>query len=561
MLLPLGGIAQETVSFPAPGNDTGIFCNSATTWNGSAWSNGQPSAEKDVIFAADYNQDGDTFNACSVFVQDGANVSFNGYANAVVVHNVNVQDGSTLVFESGSNLIQIENDLNNGNVTIRRNSSKVKKDQFTLWSSPVSGTQTLLDFSPETMLNRFYTYSTVDNIYNTVVTPASATFAEAKGYLIRTPESHPETPASFEGEFTGIPTTGTVSMPMSYVNEIKGYNAVGNPYPSPISIRKFLEANADNIDGTIWLWRKTDDSGKSSYSTVTKLGFQSNTSSEDQTENDMLADPFTLSDEGILNTAQGFLVKATGSADLVFDNSMRMAISTQSFFSSNDEPAATSRYWINVTGNNSRFSQALIGYTTDGTNGYDHGFDGESILDGGVVVYTIASDKRLAIQARPEFEVSDEVTLGFKAQAAGTFEFSLDHMDGLFEDGQQIYIVDALTGEQHDLTEGDYSFTSEAGTFENRFRIIYTTTLGTEGPMAPVSDVIVFGKEKQLHVNAPVNIASIVVYDMLGRTLYQQNAIDATEISASMANQSQEVLVVNITLENGSMISKKIVMN
>lgn len=559
MLLPLAGFSQETVSFPAPGNDTGIFCDSATTWNGTSWSNGNPAAGKDVIFAADYNHNGDAFNACSVYVQNGAKVSFENDANAIVAHSVNVQEGSELIFESGSNLIQTENDLNTGNVTIKRNSSKVKKDEFTLWSSPVSGSQTLTDFSPETLLNRFYTYSTVDNIYNTVSSPSAATFAQAKGYLIRTPESHSQTPCVIEGEFTGIPNTGTVTIPLTYVNSHKAYNAVGNPYPSPISIKKFLAANSENIDGTVWLWRKTDDAGKSSYSTVTRLGFQSNVSAEDMAENNLLADPYSISDEGLINTAQAFIVKAKTAADLEFDNSMRLAISYHSFFS-NPEPAA-SRYWLNVSGADSKFSQILVGYTEEGTTGYDNGLDGESLLDGGFVLYSIGSDKKLAIQARPEFEAGDEILLGFKTTTAGTFEIAIDHMDGLFEDGQQIYIFDEVTGGQHDLTEGSYSFTSEAGTFENRFRVIYTGTLGTENPSAGQNATLIYSKDRQLTVESPAAIKSVAVYDMLGRSLYQANDIDAATFSANVAAQPQQVVIINVILENNQRISKKIVLN
>jgi len=565
MLLPFAGFSQ--VEFPSPGCNTGIFCNTSTTWNGTEWSNGEPAEDKDVIFAADFTV-GSTLSACSVFVQNGALVNFTGSANAVVMHSVNVQEGSALIFDSGCNLIQAESVQNSGNVTFKRNSSKIRKDDFTLWSSPVSGPQTLLEFSPETLINRFYTYNTVDNIYNTISDPSATTFTGAKGYLIRTPESHPEEPAFWEGEFTGVPNTGNVTIAMAYVNENKAYNAVGNPYPSPISITKFLEANTSVIEGTIWLWRKTNDAGKSSYATVTKLGYQSNTSAADVIENDVIADPFSVDEEGIINTGQGFIVKAKNTNNLVFDNAMRMEVSSSLFFRTNQyittsEPTTVeaSRIWLNVANTSEGFAQTLIGYTEEGTLEYDNGLDGESILDGGVVLYSIADNKKLAIQARPAFTDADEVQLGFKTQSAGTFEFSLGGFDGLFEEGQNIYIEDNVTGSIHNLKDGNYSFTSEAGIFEDRFKVIFSETLGTDNPAINEAGLALYSGNRQLNIKSGEIIESVVIYDLHGRIVFNEKNINRSEFTSGPLTTTNQMVVVNITLANNRVISKKVIIN
>ena len=565
MLLPFAGFSQ--IAFPSPGCDTGIFCNTSTTWNGTEWSNGEPAEDKDVIFAADFTA-GSTLEACSVFVQNGALVNFAGGSNAVVMHSVNVQDGSALIFESGCSLIQVESVQNSGTVTFKRNSSKVRKDDFTLWSSPVSGPQTLLEFSPETLVNRFYTYNTVDNIYNTIANPSATTFTCAKGYLIRTPESHPEEPAIWEGEFTGVPNTGNVSMAMAYINANKAYNAVGNPYPSPISVTRFLEANTGVIDGTIWLWRKTNDADKSSYATVTRLGYQSNTSATDAIENDVVADPFSVDEEGVINTGQGFIVKARNTGNLVFNNDMRMEVGSSLFFRTNQyvalsEPTTVeaSRLWLNVANNSEGFAQTLIGYTEEGTLDYDNGLDGESILDGGIVLYSIAAEKKLAIQARPEFTNADEVQLGFKTQSAGTFEFSLGSFDGLFEEGQNIYLADNVTGSIHNLKNSNYSFTADAGIFESRFKVIYSETLDTNVPVISEPELVLYQNNRQLAIQSPEIIESVVVYDLLGRIVYAQENINTTGFTSAALTATNQMVVVNITLANNSVISKKVIIN
>lgn len=545
-LLPIAGFSQET----------GVYCSESTTWNGASWSNGEPSANKDVIFNGNYTLNGNTLNACSLFVLDGAHVLFAEKATANIVHNVSVAQNAQLVFESDSNLIQTLGALNTGKVTIKRNSSKVAKDDFTLWSSPVSG-QTLLGFSPQTLTNRFYTYSTVDNVYNTIQNPATATFATARGYLIRTGEDHPDTPTQWEGSFTGTPNTGNINIGLSYVNDTKAYNSVGNPYPSPISITKFLNDNSNAIDGTIWLWRKTDDPAKSSYATVTKFGYQANSQYD---SNNTIENPYSVDPEGIINTGQGFIVKAKSSENLVFTNTMRKAVNTDVFFRTDEDPETiqASRYWLNVTADNV-FSQALVGYTPGATIGFDYGWDGESIMDGGITLYTIADAKKLAIQARPAFDDHDIVALGFKTQSAGTFSIALDHVDGLFSTGQDIYIKDNTTGITFNLSNGNYTFTSGAGTFENRFTIIYSETLGTHDPDAQAKNIIIYSNNKQVRIESTEQIQSVTVYDLLGRTLYTNSAINNNAFISSAIN-AQQVIIVNATLSNGVIITRKVML-
>jgi hypothetical protein len=559
MLFPLMARPQQDASLNTPG-DAIVYCDASTVWNGNAWSNGEPQTGKDAIIAGDYTFIAGTFNACSLNVLNGAHVSFAQNTNAVIVHNIHVAQNAELIFESSSNLIQTQGQENTGSVIIKRNSSLIKKDAYTLWSSPVSG-QLLLDFSPLTLLNRFYTYNTTDNIYNCIVSPATTAFQAAKGYLIRTGEDHPLTPVTWEGRFEGTPNTGDIAIALSYASENQSYNSVGNPYPSPISITKFLDTNAEAINGTLWLWRKTGDPAKSSYATVTKLGYQSNAAPDP--DNTTIQDPFALHEEGILNTGQGFLVKATAGQDLVFDNAMRLPVNSQSFFRTasqkdGDDDEETSRLWLNLTAENV-FSQVLIGYTEEGTTGYDNSFDGEAIMDGKTTLYSFAGTKKLAIQARPEFEDDDIVPLGFKTETAGTFTFALDHVDGIFADDQHIYIIDTANSSVNDITEEGYTFTCAAGTFENRFKVVYDEdTAGTDTPAAIEKGIIVYSSNHQVKIESTEEIVSVTVYDLLGRIVFTADNIAATDFSSADINVTAPV-ITRITLSNGTVVSKKIV--
>ncbi|WP_294824199.1 Ig-like domain-containing protein [uncultured Flavobacterium sp.] len=562
------------IQMPEPGTNDGIYCNGSTTWFNGAWSNGEPAFGKDVIFRSNKTYAGTDIKACSIYVENGAQVNFISESNAYVTYNVNVAEGSSLTFESSSHLIQTENTQNTGNVVVKRNSSKLKRLDYVMWGSPVWGEQSLLDFSPATLTNRFYTYNTATDLYNAAADPSAVTFAKAKGYLIRMPNTHPaSTPTVFQGVFEGTPNNGNVYFPLS--NQGTGFNAVGNPYPSPISITAFIDANINYIQGTLWVWRKTNDHTQSSYCTMNKTGYTANAApGGSSNDNDLIADPFQLAPGvGVLNTAQGFLVKAkSANKELVFRNNMRLDINYNNFFrnANDNSPAAQydmSRMWLNVKSVGGDFTQALIAYSTQTTTGYDNGFDGETLSAGAIDLSSLIVDNgapmRLAIQARAGFVNSDVVQLGFIAANAGTYTFEIDHVDGLFSGDQKIYLVDSLTGNFHDLKAGNYTFTAEAGTFDSRFTIVYATEdeLGTGTPVLEAKDIMVYREGKQVNIKAPSEIKSVMVYDMLGRALYNNSNVSGTEFTTPAIDTAQQVVIIKVAFDNQQVVSKKIMMN
>ncbi|MBC8884201.1 autotransporter-associated beta strand repeat-containing protein [Flavobacterium piscinae] len=164
-----------------------------------------------------------------------------------------INNGGTVTIQNNANLIQngTTND-NVGDVAVLRNSASLFRLDYTLWSSPVAG-QNLLAFSPNTLVNRFYTYDSSTDNYSTIV-PSTNNFAEGVGYLIRMPDDHPSATATvWNGSFNGVPNNGDVSV--SVTNDT--YNAVGNPYPSTIDADDFITANG--ISEALYFWRKTNN--------------------------------------------------------------------------------------------------------------------------------------------------------------------------------------------------------------------------------------------------------------------------------------------------------------
>ena len=460
-----------------------------------------------------------------------------------------VTSGTGITVQNNANLLQnaASNSNNGTKVNIIRNSSPLNRLDYTLWSSPTIGSQTLAGFSPLTSANRFYTYNEGTDAY--VANNGSGTFATAKGYLIRMPNNsivYPGTPTLWTGTFTGKPNSGTITYSM--VKTTNGYNAVGNPYPSAISIADFINYNVNNysnISGTIWLWRKTNDAANTTYySTCTNAGCT-------------LENGHTYSDDTLLSVAQGFLVKATtsGASTLYFNNSMRSSANINQFFRINN---TKNRFWLELKNQaNTSLGTKLIAYLPEATSGYDDKLDGLFIQDRTTALLSVVDNKELVIQARSSFEPQDIVPLLFKTNTAGNYSVSLKQLEGIFSMGQDILLRDNQTGIVHDLNRsGAYNFTSAIGNFSSRFEIIYQNALSNA--IFAENAVVVYNNNHNIHINTgKVTMDKVNIYDVRGRLLIEKTKVNTSEMTIDGSKIANQVILVQITTTDGLVVTKK----
>jgi hypothetical protein len=567
--------------------------NTSANWNtASNWScNVVPTSNIDVIIPAAtanqpvVNNDG-TAHARILNVNTGASLTIATGATLQVVNEVNVAATAAFVVENNGALVQDNDAVNTGKITVKRDSHALYRMDYTMWSSPVSGQQ-LLAFSPATVSNRYFEYKYAQQSNGTWLegywpVDAASNFTAAKGMLIRMPNAD-TTPGYNEGAtsiihhgtFTGTPFNGTIQFPMSNANF--RYTATGNPYASPINIAAFFAENAGKIEtGTgIYLWRKKNDASVSSYVTVTLAAFTANsatsatgtaTQSYNQGGQDQAGYFNGSCNTWTLSQGQGFIVKTAAgltNPQLTFTNAMRRAASQtngQAFF--REAATTTSRLWINLSNTTNGFSQAAIAYIDGATTGLDYGYDGKTMGDANAMaVYTMAADTRLNIQARPGFDATDVVQLGYNAAAAGTYTLSLDHVDGIFAQNQKVYLKDNAEGITREISSRSYTFTTEAGAFNNRFEVIYTTgvTAGTDNPILTANTVMVYKDGNNIKINSgTAEMISVNVYDINGRKLHTSDNINNTEAVISGLMVQQQLIIVEVNTLKGS-VSKKVV--
>lgn len=568
--------ATRTITVSAPCFEWTGTAN--TSWTNTAnWCGGMiPNANRDVTIAATENNPVITTGvayAKNLTVNAGATLTVATGATLSVEETLTTATGATLTVEDNGALLQGETattNTNSGSITLIKKGSPMYRLDYALWSAPVVG-QNLAGFSPATSSNRFYLYNTANSAYSGL-TAATSNFEAGHGYLIRMPNGDTTpgynagtAPIQHTGAFTGTPNNGNITLNLTNTGD--RYNAVGNPYPSPISVTDFFMANAGGMDITsgIYLWRKRNNGDNSSYATITLAAYAANPAEGGGAE---LADFFAGDNSTwTLAAGQGFLVRATGAANpqLHFTNSMRTVSpgASQAFFrqAANAQGTPVSRLWVNLTSAQGTASQAAIAYMQQATTGLDYGYDGEKLIEGSTLtLYSLAQQTPLAVQARPQFATTDVVPMGYIAPMAGTYTISLDRTQGVFAQGQNIYLKDKATGTVTNLTEGGYSFATEAGAVNNRFEIVYTNeVLGTENPVISQDNVVVYTQNKTIHINAGTRIITgITVYDISGRNVYAQDNINNTQAAINSLTAEQQVLIVQVKTAQGT-VSKRIV--
>lgn len=457
----------------------------ANNWKPS----GVPDIDKCVNVPTTKNLIVDVNNAMSnkVTVDSGASLNITTN-NTLTIQNelVNNNPSATpnVTVQNDANLIQINNTaINTGNITVNRSTNaNLKRLDYVYWSSPVTG-QGLQSFSPGTLASRFYTYNEATDLFVSVPSISTATFNSGVGYAIRVPNSYPSTTPGtqqFNGVFKGVPNNGTtITYPATKIKS--GYNLIGNPYPSNLELdgpNGFYKINENFINNKFYFWTNyapnpTSTIGYSgpNYAIWNASGtvFPGNPNA-----------PSTIIPTSSVKIGQSFIVQAHTSGTLVFNNAMRTS-ATSTFVSKNTTPK--DRYLLSMITPANNYSNQLIAYVEGATNDLDANFDAEKIETPSDDFYSIVAGKKLTIQGRQyPLLISDIVPVGNKYAETGTYKITLSKKEGIFEQGQSIYLHDKDSGTYTDLQLGDYTFTANQGEQNDRFEITYkpSGTLNTD---------------------------------------------------------------------------------
>jgi hypothetical protein len=169
----------------------------------------------------------------------------------------------------------------------------------------------------------------------------------------------------------------------------------------------------------------------------------------------------------------------------------------------------------------------------------------------------------MSIQGRPTpFDANDVVKLGVNIPSTGEYKIAIGIVDGFFEGEQDIYLKDNMLNVMHDLRLAPYIFTSNSGPINDRFELRYTPdSVLSNDEFVLDNSVLVASDEAQVMVKSSLELINEVeVFDILGRILITRKKCDAYDVSFPKANLTNQAVIVRVQLQNGQVVTKKVVL-
>jgi hypothetical protein len=272
---------------------------------------------------------------------------------------------------------------------------------------------------------------------------------------------------------TGLVNNGTLSATLYNHNQLytKGFNLVGNPYPSPINWDASSGLTRTNVDNAVYFF----NSGTVSQYTGAYSTYINGVSS------DGIAGP-------VIASMQGFFVHVTDGSypvtgTLAMDNNIRVNDLSPVFHKSMavrmDAQRSVPRMLLRLSAgfsDHSNSSDPMVLYSNSGAKKtFDKERDAIKLMNIDELVpnlYAIGTDaSKLVVKALEGLDSTIVIPLGIQTQRDGNVIFNLRNLEN-WPSGLNLYLTDALTGTNHDLQQNPvYTVNLKKGVVENRFSL------------------------------------------------------------------------------------------
>ena len=553
-------------------------CTTSVSWDGTKWS-GTPNINKKAILNAAYSTaTNGSFEACNLTINTGK-LTINPAFPVKVQNEISVISAANVEIESGGNLIQVNDNAaaNNGIVSVFREIKIGKaRNQFNYLGSPVvfsagesfktiyAGTSSVLAYKEST--NLFSNF--------TGIAPAG------KGLALKEPKiaNVAVDQTGVVAKFMGTPQNGNIAFPLENsntdTNNEFGYNMVANPYPSNINILTLYQLNkgtAKNptLSATFYFWDNgvNNDVAQtqqgSSYSGQAYAVFNAlagkngtGTSAAGYLNNNIIG---KKTPTNIVSVGQGFIVRALAkNYQLKFNNSIRTSQDPEIKFLGKSENVQDeeNRFWVKMISPANLTSSSAVIYFEGGKKTF--GEEDSEAKGASDEIFTVIDDKKLSINGKSEFEISDQVSVGTQHFASGNYTIAIDKKEGIFATEQTIYLKDRQTGIITNISEGSYSFEAVGGESTGRFEIIYQpeSVLATEGNSS--EQLVVYKNATDFVIQSKTKkITDVELFDATVRLTYQVKT-NQSKVMIPADKMVRGVYILKIN-RGGQITTKKIV--
>lgn len=470
------------------------------------------------------------------------------------------------VVEHNGSLIQINNNaVNTGDITVEKefNFSALRKE-YNFVSLPVANQNIKTIYTPNSPNVQEYNEAT-DYMPNT-----NGPYIVGKGYALKeAPGSGVQTVIA---KYQSVPNNGIITFNLK--KEFNGYNLIGNPYPSDLDISKMRNNNAAKMASTIFFWDNRNNQthqqmgpnyDQNQYAIFNTQSIGGNPATQ-VAPNTPSSGANSKKPTKFIKPGTGFIVQALqNNVPLEFKNEYRDKGTSPNFFGKNaeegdgEEEFYSDRYWLNLITPANMMVTNLVTYFEGGNDDF---WDDDSEAGGGSDdIYTYAGNKQVAIQGKRPFSDDDQVQLGYRAYSAGYHTIAIDEVEGVFEDEQDIYIIDHLLNKTWNLSTEPYRFNSRSGEFNNRFTIVYKPS-NNQPSFSNLNTINMSKVDNKILVSSSLDkITSIEVFDLNSRPVYSKTNVNAKSFKIDSKALNNQIVVVTVKTDKGEFVSKKFVNN
>jgi len=492
-------------------------------------------------------------------ISNPAGVTLSGPLNVtgIVTANGNLSSGGNLTLVSSATQTALIAGTGTGNVTGNVTMQRYLPSGFgyKYISSPFQSA-TVSEFSPEVNLaaafETFYSYNEnnsegglgINFIAGWVkyITPANSLIPMA-GYAA----NFGTNPASKLVDATGVVNNGNQSITLSNHNRpfTKGFNLVGNPYPSPINWDQATDWTRTNVDKAIWLFNaSTTDQYGGVYSSYVN-GVYTDLSTN------------TTATPNIIPSMQGFFVHVTnpGSGTLSMTNKVRIANLSPTFKSADFDSRTILRFAINFEEKNSQSDGFVLYFDPLSTMNFEGEKDAVKMMNTDLAVpnlYSITPDiHQLSISAIPSpVDSLTKIPLGVKVLKDGWANFNASDISKL-PSNMHIYLIDAVGNITQDLKQyPTYRFYLKTGEFNQRFNLVFALS-SLDKPVEIVEKmftIIRSGDRLYVKVNLPFNTkGDLLVTNIAGQTLLRKGVFEMETVEINLNSGSGLYIVTMIS--------------
>jgi hypothetical protein len=541
-----------------------------------------PTVDEHVIIDYDYNTTTyGNIDACMMTVKSGktlvtdndskSNAGVDALGTYVYVLNSIINNG-TINVKTNGNLIQVNYPLDlNGDAIItptisvnKDTGNKIKWD-YVYWSKPVASS-VLSNFSAfdlKYFWNPDFCVGGIDRSYLGWRTLTSEPII-GTGFITRVKTAAGTVPTPISLTMNGVSNNGDITATIKYYDgndqAFRNFTLLGNPYPGAIKFEDFYNDNKSNIYGTVYLWTSnTPYPGSGEYSQPDYASFNLTGGVLGATTQS----PTATVPNGYIASGQGFMIRPKVNGTILFKNTQRTkAIPSNNQFFKTNAPEKKDRFWLRISNSENKFNEQLIGYMSGATSGFDEAYDGPINSLSTIKFYSFIESQKLIIQGKGVFNKSDAINIGYVNSTTANMELkiSISKTEGIFEANQKIYLRDKELGIYHNLATEPYVFTASTNT-DNRFEIVYKLANEVDEVIEEntIHGIVASIKNNTLSVTADLDIKNIVLYDILGKVVFEKEILNNTSQFNTDVNVSAGIYIAKVTLANNTIETKKII--